>query len=137
MSWAPESIHIDSWPAIYALLAPALELAGEAPHELIDLLIANHNQLWVNREGGDPIAAAVSELEPTPYGVCLHVRLLGGKSIARWIAEAVQTIAQHARSQGVTKVRVEVIPALERVLREHGFKRSKVAMDLPITMVPA
>lgn len=135
MTWAPETIHIDSWPQIHALLAPALDQAGEEVHELIDLLISNRNQLWVNREGGDPVAAAVSELEPA--GPCIHVRLMGGMKMQSWVLEAVNTIARHARQVGAIRVRVEVIPALERVLRESGFKRSKIAMDLPITMVPA
>jgi hypothetical protein len=117
-----EPISIETWPQIYALLAPAMERTGEHVSSLIDLLLANRNQLWVKREGGDPVAAAVSEIEP-PSTLC--IRLMGGKNIASWIDEAVAAIEANAPG---TKVRVEVIPALERVLREHGFRKSKVEM---------
>ena len=129
MTWAPENIHIDTWPAVYPLLAPAMELAGETPAELIDLLLSNRNQLWVLRKGGDPVAAAVSELESTPKGKLVHVRLMGGKGMAGWVEDAVRTITLAAQREGATTVRVEILPALERVLRERGFKRAKVIME--------
>lgn len=129
MTWAAEHIHIDTWPAIYPLLAPAMELTGETPAELIDLLLSNRNQLWVLRKGGDPVAAAVSELESTSKGLLVHVRLMGGKGMAGWVQEAVRTITFAAQQQGAVAVRVEIIPALERVLRERGFKRSKIIME--------
>lgn len=137
MTWRAEHLDIETWPAIHALLAPALDLAGEPVSELIDLLLDHRNQLWVNREGGDPLAAAVSELETVSGQPCLCIRLMGGRDIASWIKEAVNVIGREARIVGATKVRVEVVPGLERVLRERGFKRAKVAMDMPITMVPA
>jgi hypothetical protein len=137
VTWQPEHIDIETWPAVYALLAPALDETGENVSELIDLLISHGNQLWVNREGGDPTAAAVTELETVCGSPCICVRLMGGEKMASWVREAVNVIGREARSVGATKVRVEVIPALERVLRERGFKRSKVAMDLPISGVPA
>lgn len=117
-----EPISAETWPQIHALLAPALELTGEPVSILIDLLLENRNQLWVKREGGDPVAAAVSEIEP-PNTLC--IRLMGGKHMASWIDEAMEAIEANAPN---TRVRVEVIPALERVLREHGFKKSKVEM---------
>lgn len=123
MTWRAEPIDIETWPAIYALLAPALELAGEDVSELIDLLISHRNILWINREGGDPTAAAVSEDE----GDILCIRLMGGKDMARWIGDAVNTIRVQASGK---RVRVEVIPGLERVLRERGFRKSKVIMEL-------
>jgi hypothetical protein len=129
MSWAPEAIHIETWPDIFPLLRPALELTGETPAELIDLLLAHQNQLWILRKGGDPVAAAVSELEPTSRGLLVHVRLMGGSGMADWVEEAVRTITHAAHLEGAVRVRVEVIPALERVLRERGFKRSKVVME--------
>lgn len=129
MTWAAEHIHIDTWPEIYPLLAPAMALTGETPAELIDLLLSHHNQLWVLRKGGDPIAAAVSELETTSKGLLVHVRLMGGEGMAGWVQEAVRTITHSAHQQGAVGVRVEVIPALERVLRERGFKRAKIIME--------
>src|SRR4051812_20500344 len=106
MTWRAEEIHIDSWPVIFGLLEPSLELAGECPTELIDLLLSHKNQLWVLRKGGDPIAAAVSELEPTSRGLLVHVRLMGGNGMAGWVENAVQTILYEARSQGAVGVRV-------------------------------
>lgn len=120
-----EHISVDSWPQIYALLAPALERTGEHVSSLIDLLLADRNQLWVKREGGDPKAVAVSEIEP-PETLC--IRLLGGRDIASWIDEATETITSEARHVA-TNVRVEVVPALERVLREHGFRKTRVHME--------
>jgi len=137
MTWRAEPLHIDTWPELHALLSPALDLAGEDVTDLIDLLIAGKNQLWVLREGGDPLAAAVTELEQISGERCIHVRLMGGRNMASWVREAVIAIGREARNAGAVKVRVEVVPGLERVLRERGFKRAKVAMDLPITGVPA
>lgn len=123
--FAREPIDAATWPQIHALLAPALQVTGESAADLIDLLLANTNQLWVKREGGDPTAAAVSEIEP-PETLC--IRLLGGKDIASWIDEAVATIAHEAPAVA-SKIRVEVSPGLERVLREHGFTRARVVMQ--------
>jgi hypothetical protein len=125
MTWRPEPIDIETWPSIHALLEPALALAGEPVALLIDLLLSNQNRLWVLREGGDLIAAAVSEDE----GDCLSIRLMGGKDVARWIGDAVNTIRLEA---GAKNVRVEVVPGLERVLRERGFRKSKVIMELSL-----
>lgn len=129
MTWSAENIHIDTWPAIFAMLEPALELTGETSAELIDLLLSHQNQLWVLRKGGDPIAAAVSELDETARGRLVTVRLMGGKDISEWIEGAVAKIETEARKEGAIGARVEVIPALERVLRERGFKRSKIVME--------
>jgi hypothetical protein len=123
MSFLREPIHIDTWPQIHALLAPALALTGEGVSSLIDLLLTGQNQLWVLREGGDPIAAAVAEDE----GGVLCIRLMGGKDMIRWIGDAVNTIRLQAQEK---QVRVEVVPGLERVLRERGFRKSKVVMEL-------
>lgn len=123
--FARERINAGTWPQIHALLAPALERTGENVSDLIDLLLADRNQLWVKREGGDPKAAAVSELEP-PDTLC--IRLLGGKDMTSWIDEAMETIAHEAKCVA-SKVRVEVIPGLERVLREHGFTKTKILME--------
>jgi hypothetical protein len=132
VSFRAEQIDIETWPAVYALLAPALDVSGEPVSELIDLLLSHSNQLWVNREGGDPVAAAVSELETISGAPCLCIRLLGGKNIASWINEAVNIIGREARVVGATRVRVEVVPGLERVLREKGFRKAKVAMEMPV-----
>src|SRR4051812_32860505 len=102
MTWRAEQIDIETWPEVFPLLAPSLALAGEPVHQLIDLLISQRNILWVNREGGDPIAAAVSEDE----GDALCVRLFGGKDMARWVGDAVNTIRLAANGK---TVRVEVI----------------------------
>lgn len=125
MTFIREPIHIDTWPGIFALLQPALELTGESAAELIDLLLADRNQLWVLREGGDPTAAAVAEDE----GEVLCIRLMGGRDMARWIGDAVNTIRLEAGSRNV---RIEVVPGLERVLRERGFRKSKVVMELSL-----
>lgn len=119
-----EPITADTWPALHALLAPALTLTGESASDLIDLLLANRSQLWVKWEGGDPVAAAVSEIEPAGT---LCIRLLGGRHIAAWIDEAIEAIARHA-PEVASRVRVEVSPGMERVLREHGFSRARVVM---------
>lgn len=125
MSFLRERVSVETWPSIHALLAPALEKTEERASSLIDLLLADRNQLWVKREGGDLVAAAVSELEP-PETIC--IRLMGGKNIASWIGEALDTIPREARHVA-SRVRVEVIPALERPLREHGFRRVRVEME--------
>jgi hypothetical protein len=123
MTWRAEPIDVETWPEVYPLLAPSLALVGEPVSELIDLLISRRNVLWVNREGGDPTAAAVSEDE----GDILCIRLMGGKDMARWIGDAVNLIRLEANGK---RVRVEVIPGLERPLRERGFRKAKVIMEL-------
>jgi hypothetical protein len=123
MTFRREQISVETWPQVHALLAPALEITGEHVSSLIDLLLANRNQLWVKREGGDPVAAAVSEIEP-PDTLC--IRLMGGKNIASWIDEAMAVIRDNAPG---FRIRAEVIPALERVLREHGFTKTRVMME--------
>lgn len=130
--FAPERIAVETWPAIHALLAPAMARAGYSAAELIDQLLASEAQLWVlrNEKGGDPVAAAVSDLERTPDGLIVHVRLTGGHGMAEWIDGAVDCIRAHVRAVGATGARLEGRDGWERVLASKGWKRRAVVMEL-------
>jgi hypothetical protein len=81
--WAPEAIDIETWPAIYAVLEPAIRRGDCTVAEIIDELIANTAQLWVLRKGGDPVAVAVSELAPSPQAGSFMCASSRGRTCAR------------------------------------------------------
>ena len=135
MSFAPETIHPDTWPAVHAVLAPALAVSGESPVELIDQLLDGTAQLWVLRKGGDPIAAAVSELVPSSPGLIVHGRLLAGGHMAEWLDDIIDCITRHAAQAGAVGITIEGRPGWQRVLAAKGWKRSKVVMELALEKV--
>lgn len=135
MMWAPETIDIATWPAVYAVLAPALVQSGETVTELIDLLLENKNQLWVLRKGGDPVAVAVSELIETPLGLVAHGRLLAGENMETWVGDAIYCIAQHAKEAGAVAVEIDGRKGWERLLKPRGWKLAKVTMRMDLEKV--
>lgn len=130
MTFIPEQINIDTWPAIHRLLAPAMVRSDYTSHELIDHLLAKTAQLWVLRKGGDPIAAAVSEMERTPRGLIVHGILLAGHDMASWIDELIACITHHALQAGAIGVQIKGRRGWERQLTARGWKRKAVVMEL-------
>lgn len=130
----PETIHIDTWPAIHALLAPAIAFSGDTVASVIDDLISGEAILWVLRtKGGDPIAAAVSELEDTPRGQFVHGRLLGGHGMAEWIDRLITDITAHGKDAHAKGIRIEGRIGWQRVLESKGWKRRAVVMETEFT----
>lgn len=130
MTFRPEPVSIDTWPAIYALLRPAMERGGEttAP-ELIDELLASRAQLWVLRtEGGDPKAVGVTER----FGSILHCHLLGGEGVADWIDDLFESVAAYARPVGIERLTLEGRVGWERILSPRGWKKRSVVMEISL-----
>lgn len=136
MTWAQEHIDIETWPAIYGVLAPSLRMTGETVSELIDLLISGDNQLWVLRKGGDPVAVAVSELEVAPSRL-VHLRLIAGKDMPNWLGGAIDTIAAFARQHGCKGVRGEARPGMAKALAKHGWKQTRAIMEMRLEPMEA
>lgn len=130
MTWAPETIHIDTWPQIYAVIEPAIRRGDFTVAELIDELISCSAQLWVLRKGGDPVAAAVSELDSTPSGPFVHVRLLSGKGMASWLDGLIECLTFHALNRGAVGISCEGRSGWERILGRRGWKRRSITMAL-------
>jgi hypothetical protein len=131
MTFAPENIHPDSWPQIYAIIAPALARAGTSASDLIDELLANTAQLWVKRGGSDQVlAAAITELLSSPDGVFVHGRILAGK--ASDIDQAIAVVTHHARMIGAKGIRIEGRNGWERILSAKGWTRRAVVMEKSI-----
>jgi hypothetical protein len=128
--WAPEAIDIETWPAIYAVLEPAIRRGDCTVAEIIDELIANTAQLWVLRKGGDPVAVAVSELAPSPSGRFVHVRLVAGKDMRSWLDELIECMTFHALKQNAVGISCEGRDGWERVLGSRGWKRRSITMAL-------
>lgn len=124
--FTPERIDPSTWPPIFRLLEPAMQRCGSTAIELVDELVSGTAQLWVLRKGGDPVAAAVSELLPSPSGMVVHGRLLAGGHVD----EAVETVTHHAREVGAVAVRIEGRRGWERRLK--GWRRAAVVMELPL-----
>lgn len=131
MTFAPENIHPGTWPALHALLAPAIKHGNDSTvAELIDELLAHTAQLWVKRtKGGDPIAVAVSELVPTPSGPLVHGRLLAGRGMALWVDELIACISDHGRYVGAIGISITGRKGWVRVLGKRGWKERAVTME--------
>lgn len=130
MTFAPEPIHPDTWPAIHAVLAPAMAWGGYSAAEIIDDLLSGSAQLWVKREGGDPIAAAVSQLVADDEGRFVHGKLLSGRGVTKCVDEAVDCVTEHARKVGAAGIRITGRCGWDRVLGAKGWKRRAVTMQL-------
>lgn len=134
MTFAPERIDVATWPAIYAVLEPGIARGDYTAAELVDELVDNTAQLWVLRKGGDPIAAAVSELVQTPAGPIVHGRLCAGRGMNAWVDDLISCIRDHAAVVGAIEITVDGRAGWERVLRARGWQRKSVTMALPLKM---
>ncbi len=132
MSFRPERIDPATWPAIHALLEPGIARGDYTVVELVDELVDNTAQLWVHRKGGDPVAAAVSEVVSTPLGLVVHGRLCAGKGMAEWVDDLIACIRGHAEMMGAVEITVDGRAGWERVLGARGWKRKAVTMALPV-----
>jgi hypothetical protein len=91
MSFVRETLSPTTWPAIYALLDPAIRRGGDTDaRELIDELLADRAQLWVKRDNGAPVAAAVTTIHDDGE---LNCQLLGGKGLSDWVDSLIATVA--------------------------------------------
>lgn len=132
MTFAPEPIRSETWPAIFAILKPAIERSNDATvAELIDDLLSSNAQLWVKREpkGGDPVAAAVSELERSPRGLLVHGRLLAGQGMAHWVDELIACISEHAKYIGAVGIKISGRKGWVRVLSARGWRVRDYVME--------
>ncbi len=135
MTFRPEPIDAATWPAIFAILRPAIERTTtvEPVAELIDELLSHRAQLWVSRtEGGDPIAAAVSELIRTPKGHLVNGRLLAGKGMALWVDDLIACIAEHAAYVGAIGIRITGRKGWAKVLGDRGWRERAVVMEMEL-----
>lgn len=133
MTWQPETIDTITWPAISAVLLPAVEEGGEETlASLIDELILNTAQLWVLRKGGDPVAVAVTELANSPGGPVVHGRYLAGHGMADWIDDLVATIATHARVIGARGIEIKGRPGWAKVLGAKGWRHRATVMTMEL-----
>ncbi len=127
MTFTPEPICSDSWPTIHALLRPALDHDGEGSvADLIDDLLANRSQLWVQRtKGGDPISAAVTQR----FGPVLHCHLLGGAGLPEVADDLIASTAASARPVGIEMFTIQGRAGWERVLGARGWRKKAVIME--------
>lgn len=132
MTFVPERIAPATWPAIHALLAPGIARGDYSTEELIDELLANTAQLWVLRKGGDPVAAAVSEVVEVPLGRIVHGRLCAGRGMASWVDDLIASISQFAERVGAFKITVDGRAGWRRVLEARGWRLASVTMEMPV-----
>jgi hypothetical protein len=126
MTFKPEALDPKTWPAVFALLKPAIELGDDVTaEELIDDLLANRAQLWVNRKGGDPIAAAVTQR----LGSLVHFQLLGGSDMKSWLDDLIAGVAERAKPLGIDRFTMTGRPGFEPVLKDKGWRRRAVIME--------
>lgn len=122
----------ENWPAIHALLRPAIAHGGDTDViELIDDLLDARAQLWVKRSGGPdnpPLAAAVT----TVSGTSLHCQLLGGRGMNDWLDELIDTVAACARPRGIKRFTMEGRSGWKRVLAQKGWRQRRIAMELEL-----
>jgi hypothetical protein len=130
VTWAPETVHIDTWPQVYAVLEPAIRRSDSTVTELIDELLDGTAQLWVMRKGGDPVAACVSELDSAPLGPFVHVRLVAGRGMNEWLDSLIECMTFHALKRGAVGISCEGRSGWERVLGHRGWKRRSITMAL-------
>lgn len=106
---APIPKHI--WDAAAALLAPAIERAGQTDlAEVLADLQAGRAQLWVARDDAVRMAGVTAR-----HGDCCHVWLLGGSADFRAIAE---TVKAAARDAGMTAMSIDGRPGWRRVFSD-------------------
>jgi len=128
MTFCPEPLDPATWPAICALLRPAIERGGDTTiPELIDELLSGHAQLWVKRDDAGPVAAAVTTLHTDRT---VHCQLLGGHGIHDWVDDLIASVEAVARPVGVEAFTIEGRVGWERFLGRRGWRKKKVVMEL-------
>jgi len=127
MTFQPEPVDPHTWPAVHALLAPAIDRGGDTTtHELIDDLLAGKAILWVKRHDGNPIAAAVTTLHTDRT---VHCQLFGGLGSLGCIDELIDIVAERARPIGVEAITIQGRVGWERVLGARGWRKKQVVME--------
>jgi|GEM_PF-3162707 len=127
MTFNPEPLDTRTWPEIHTLLAPAIERGGDTTtHELIDDLLSGRAILWVKRNGGEPIAAAVTTLHTDRT---VHCQLFGGLGSLGCIDELIDVVAERARPIGVEAITIQGRVGWERVLGARGWRKKQVVME--------
>lgn len=130
MTFKPEPLSTTTWPAICALLIPAIDRGGDTSvAELIDELLSGHAQLWVKRDDDGPVAAAVTTLHTDRT---VHCQLLGGKGIHRWADELIESVAAVARPVGVEAFSIHGRVGWERLLGKRGWRKKAVVMEFSL-----
>ena len=133
MSFAPETISVDTWPAIFPVLESAMKRAGYSAPELIDDLLSGHAQLWVLREGGDPKAAAVSQVVTEPDGLVVKGLILANPhGLRSAVDDAVSCVTRHAREVGAVAIDITGRAGWLRKLSAKGWRQSAVTMRLAL-----
>lgn len=129
MTFAPEIPTIGEWGAVHRILAPAIEREGNVDLEsLIDCLLDGSKQLWIKREAGRPVAAAVTER----FGDTLHCHFAGGLGAKEWAPDLYASCRSVAELVGINRLSVEARPGWERLLSREGWKRKAVIMECEV-----
>lgn len=130
MTFAFEFPTVETWPAIHALLAPAIEHGGDTTaEEVIDELLGNRAQLWAKREDGAPVAVAVTTIHEDGT---LNCQLLGGEGMGVWVDDLISTVAEKAKPLGIHHFEMTGRIGWERVLKAKGWRKKKVVMELAL-----
>lgn len=105
------------WPAVEALLAPAVERGGNDWREVRDTLADGRSQLWLTMDPA-PINATVTRMD----GDTLEIWLCGGAVLHRAL-RFLDTILKAARESGAVSARIIGRKGWDRALRGRGWRR--------------
>lgn len=106
------------WPAVAAMLLPALKRDGGSMDELVQWLSTGHAQLWV-AVTTQPIAALVTTID----GDTVELWLAGGAVLSGCVP-FIDVIERAAIEGGMTKGRATGRKGWARVLRPWGWRQS-------------
>lgn len=126
MTFQREALTVDGWPALCALLKPALDESDySTPEEVIDGLLDGRFDMWVRRLHDLPQAVAIAE----PKDGYVEAFAVGGERAEDWVDELTDAVLAAGKSFGITKIRIHGRTGWERVLGKRGWKRRSVIME--------
>jgi hypothetical protein len=121
------------WPQAWPLLEPAVALwRGRYDETSLRQRVADMSmQLWVATEDGEPVAAALTEINVYPGAKECNIAVIGGDGREHW-QEWIEAIKAWAISLGCKFVTGRGRRGWERVMAPAGFRHEGTIVSLEL-----
>ena len=130
MIWAltPQQVALYG-TAVWPYVVKGCVGGGADPREMMNMALRGSVVVWVAIVDNDIKGAVVTEVNDWPENRALRILSLGGDGMKDWIGAVVETLRDHARTNGCDRLVTEGRRGWERVL---GLKPVRFVYEMEI-----